>query len=338
MDDLEAQMKMLEGLGDMNLNNDMAAPLTTPVAPVVEPAQVASAPFDGGVVMNQPVAPVQEVAQQQANNFAAAQVVQPTTTVPTHTMSNAAPVSAPVAPAPVQDFSIFDKDESPVFVKLGEDTSSDRLPFINLKAGESTRIMLFTLTMLPVFTHYIDGLGYIRCKSIRDNGFITDKCPCCEFTNDKGEPIYAKERRILPVIEYPVSSDGKSILSGKQPQLKFIVLSKRDRETLENILADQEKIQTILGFDFLVTIKDGDTFKTKLFSSTFDTIRNQFPNIQQEVAKYSNELLIQACNERFRNVPVESIQRVLDKERSERLAAQEMAARQAPSAASLGLM
>lgn len=361
VNDLEEQMKMLEGLGEVSVGVDLgvapsqqvsasqAVPPVTPYTPenptnlgivtnAVTPNainQVPTQPIPETVVTTTtaPVQSVQQAMQEQANaNVMAQTVVQSTTAIPQ--------VNSTVKSA--QDFSIFDKDDEPVFATLGQDTTDERLPFINLKAGEATRIMIFTLDMITVFTHFVDGLGYFRCKSKRDNGFITLKCPCCEFTTDDGKPIYAKERKILPVIEYPVSKDGKSLLAGKQPQLKFMVLSKRDMQSLNTILSpeviqDKAKLQQILGMDFSVKIEEGDTYKTKLIASTFDTIRGQFTNIQEEIAKYSRELLVQARDERFRDVPVESMQAALDKERADRLAAQQLASTPVPTAASLGI-
>lgn len=361
VNDLEEQMKMLEGLGEVSVGVDLGVtpsqqvsasqvvPPVTPYTPenptnlgivtnAVTPNAINQVPTQPipEIVFTTTTAPAQSVQQsmqEQANaNTVAQTVVQSTTAIPQ--------VNSTVKSA--QNFSVFDKDDEPVFATLGQDTVDDRLPFINLKAGEATRIMIFTLDMITVFTHFVDGLGYFRCKSKRDNGFITLKCPCCEFTTDDGKPIYAKERKILPVIEYPVAKDGKSLLAGKQPQLKFIVLSKRDMQSLNAILSpdviqDKVKLQQVLGMDFSVKIDDGDTFKTKVIASTFDTIRGQFTNIQEEIAKYSRELLVQARDERFRDVPVESMQAALDKERADRLAAQQLASTPVPTAASLGI-
>lgn len=359
VNDLEEQMKMLAGLGEMSVGVDLGAATSQSVpAPQAPENSInagattnTTAPNAINQIPTQSVASVTSIIQEQANATAEAQKVATTTTnptmapaTPTHSFNQApqsVATSAPVA-KPTQNFAIFDEGDEPVFATLGQDTVDDRLPFINLKAGEATRIMIFTLDMITVFTHFVDGLGYFRCKSKRDNGFITLKCPCCEFTTDDGKPIYAKERKILPVIEYPVAKDGKSLLAGKQPQLKFIVLSKRDMQSLNAILSpdviqDKVKLQQVLGMDFSVKIDDGDTFKTKVIASTFDTIRGQFTNIQEEIAKYSRELLVQARDERFRDVPVESMQAALDKERADRLAAQQLASTPVPTAASLGI-
>lgn len=343
-DELREQMNMLAGLGELDVSLDLG------VAPSAQPATQAT------------VASVQPVTETTANSVAATQpytpenpsnlgvvtnIITPVQPVyqqaPAQPTYSAQPMQATTAPASVatSNFAAFDDDE-PIFATLGQDTTDERLPFINLKPGEATKIMIFTLDMITVFTHFVDGLGYFRCKSKRDNGFITLKCPCCEFTTDDGKPIYAKERKILPVIEYPVAKDGKSLLAGKQPQLKFIVLSKRDMQSLSTILSpeviqDKTKLAQVLGMDFSVKIEDGDTFKTKLIASTFDTIRNQYPDISKEVAKYNRDLLVQARDERFRDVPVESMRAALEKERADRLAAQQLAATPVPTASMLGI-
>lgn len=335
-DELREQMNMLAGLGEMDMGPDLGVTTATP-------ATVTPAPE----TINQvPVQPVPETITNTTGVFTAEPM---TTTIPQGPVqvAPAQPAAVPVTPAvPAstvpQNFAAFDDDE-PVFATLGQDTADERLPFINLKAGESTKIMIFTLDMITVFTHFVDGLGYFRCKSKRDNGFITLKCPCCEFTTDDGKPIYAKERKILPVIEYPVAKDGKSVLAGKQPQLKFIVLSKRDMQSLNTILSpeviqDKAKLQQVLGMDFSVKIEEGDTYKTKLIASTFDTIRGLYADtISEEIAKYDRDLLVQARDERFRTVSVESMQAALDKDRADRLAAQQLAATQVPTASMLGI-
>lgn len=329
-DELREQMNMLAGLGELDVSADLGA------APSAQP------------VTQTTVAPIQPVTETTTNFIAAT----PTQTVTAYVPENStnlgvvtpvAPVQPAVTPAlaATSNFAAFDEDE-PIFATLGQDTTDERLPFINLKPGEATKIMVFTLDMITVFTHFVDGLGYFRCKSKRDNGFITLKCPCCEFTTDEGKPIYAKERKILPVIEYPVAKDGKSLLAGKQPQLKFIVLSKRDMQSLNTILSpeviqNQTKLSQVLGMDFSVKIEEGDTFKTKLIASTFDTIRNQYPDIPKEIAKYNRDLLKQARDERFRDVPVESMLAALEKERTDRLAAQQLAATPVPTASMLGI-
>lgn len=77
----------------------------------------------------------------------------------------------------------------------------------------------------------------------------------------------------------------------------------------------KKKLKQLCGFDFLVTIDKDDRFKTKVFSSTFNTIRTQWPNeINEEVQKFNKDLIIQARDEKFRKVPVERIQQALEKE------------------------
>ena len=230
-------------------------------------------------------------------------------------------MTSQVTPQPVTNLSLFDNDdEEPVFVNIGEVVQESKVPFVDLKPGEATRVMLFTKAMLTVYTHYIQGIGSIRCLSKRDErGYVVDKAPCCMFEDDEGNEIYAKIRRILPVIEYPVSKDGKSLIANGKPQLKFMVISLADIKSLNAILLDEEKAQAAMGFDFLVTIDKDDRFKTKVFSSTFNTIRNQWPNeIQEEIKKCTKELMLEARDEKFRKVPAERIHQALLKERADK--------------------
>lgn len=73
------------------------------------------------------------------------------------------------------------------------------------------------------------------------------------------------------------------------------------------------------GFDFFVTIDKDDRFKTKVFSSTFNTIRSQWINeIQEETKKCTKELMIEARDEKFRKVPAERIQQALLKDQADK--------------------
>lgn len=253
LNDLPTEDEVMQSLGGLN---------TTPVQPVqqmtsqvvgvvtnnVMPNTIQQVPMQpqpvGVYTSNTGSVPVQQVVQEQVNTQAAAQVVQPTTSVPVNT------IQQNVTQTPKADLSIFDKeDDEPVFVNIGEVVQENQIPFVDLKPGEATRIMLFTKAMLTVHTHYIQDIGSIRCLSKRDErGYVIDKAPCCMFKDDEGKEIYAKTKRILPVIEYPVSKDGKSLLANGKPQLKFMVITMADIKSLNAILLDEEKAQAAMRF------------------------------------------------------------------------------------------
>lgn len=316
IDELERQMAMLEDIpSDEVVSNVLNS---TPIQPV-QPAQaqvntsIHEVQTNLGAISNQVSVPIQQVVQQQENQNVAAQVVQPSTSV-------VQPMQSQVNVSAQSNIDIFDKeDDSPVFVNLGEDVQEEKIPFIRLKAGESTRIMLFTTKMIPVYTHYHKDLGYFRCISKRQaNGYVDTtygKAPCCKFLTEDGKEDYAKLKRIIPVIEYPVGKDGKSLLAGKQPQLKFLTLTKPDYDNLMPLLEDEEQRAKVLNTcDFTITVGQ-DRFKKKTFALKFDTIRGQFAQtINEEIKKCTPELMLQARDEQFKKIPAARIQQVLDQE------------------------
>lgn len=336
MEDLDELTRQLDMLNDLptedeimsSLGNTVTQPtISQPTVQQVGVPQTPENPLNLGVVTNSVVQPIQSIMQEQVNQQAQAQVVQPTQTngftqpiVPTQQPTTFTNTTA-LNQAPKTDLSLFDNDdEEPVFVNIGEAVQESKVPFVDLKPGEATRVMLFTKAMLTVHTHYINGIGSIRCLSKRDErGYVIDKAPCCMFEDEEGNEIYAKIRRILPVIEYPVSKDGKSLIANGKPQLKFMVISLNDIKSLNAILLDEEKAQAAMGFDFLVTIDKDDRFKTKVFSSTFNTIRAQWPNeIQEEIKKCTKDLMLEARDEKFRKVPAERIYQALQKEKADK--------------------
>ena len=284
-ENLDELTRQLEMLNDLPTEDEIMSSLGTTIQPTTQPVgvpQTPENPLNTGVVTNsvvqpntihqiptqvQPVGvtsvatgtqPIQPIVQEQVNQQAQVQVVQQTTTVPfqqpVQTMSSQYAGQVQSVPSqiveqtPKADLSLFDNDdEEPVFVNIGEDVQENKIPFVDLKPGEATRIMLFTKAMLPVHTHYIQGIGSIRCLSKRDErGYVVDKAPCCMFQDDEGKEIYAKTRRILPVIEYPVSKDGKSLIANGKPQLKFMVISLNDMKSLNAILLDEEKAKAAM--------------------------------------------------------------------------------------------
>lgn len=347
LDELSRQLEMLE---DLPTEDVLAEALGVQQVGV---PQTPENPTNAGVVTNNimpntmqqvPMQPQPErittttigtipVQQAQANQQAKAQVVQQTTTVPNTVQQMTSQVITPV-----ENLSIFDnEDDEPVFVNIGEVVQESKVPFVDLKPGETTRIMIFTKQMLTVHTHYIKDIGSIRCLSKRDErGYVVDKAPCCMFKDDEGKEMYAKIRRILPVIEYPVSKDGKSFIANAKPQLKFMVISLNDMKSLDAILSNEENAKAAMGFDFLVTIDKDDRWKTKVFSSTFNTIRGQFAeDIKAEISKCTKELMLEARDEKFRKVPAEKIQQALIKSQTTNAMAANMMNQQTPTLDSL---
>lgn len=347
LDELERQMAMLEDIPTSEvvstpvqntvpqaqpiIANVTAQPIVNTIEPqavmqnTVPMPQTPENPTNTGIVTNS----VAQTIQAQVNNQVAAQVVQPSVTSFTQPIAQA-PIANPQAQ---QNLDIFDNEEAPVFVNISEAVDENKMPFVELKPGEATRIMLFTQRTIQVYTHYIEGLGYIRCLSKRDaTGRVNMKAPCCEFKDEEGKDKYATCREILPVIEYPVGKDGKSLLANKNPELKFMLITKADRKSLNAIMGDEERTAQAMSMDFSVTIDASDRFKTKVFSSTFNTIRNQYADaINAEIAKFNDDMLLKARDERYRKVPVQAIQAELEKSRASETLVNQMMNQQIPT-------
>ena len=194
-----------------------------PAAKPIETAETLRGEVEFGTVTNQTAAkPIQQVVQQQVNQQASAQVVQPTTTTVSYqTVSKPATAVAPK-----------DDDDELVFVNLAQAVHTTQTPFLKLKDDEWTRIALIRLDyLIPMRLHYLEGIGWVKCCSKYDaNGFMVEPALCCKKVvngtfvdrlGEDGKPVKAKQRFLLPVIEYPVDrTNGNKVIPGDTPKLK----------------------------------------------------------------------------------------------------------------------
>ena len=213
MEDLDELTRQLDMLNDLPTEDELMKSLGNTTQPVgvpqtpenptnvgvvtnsVEPQQIPTSGFAQvlpNTVQQVPMQPqpqgvittttgtIPQVMQEQVNAQAQAQAVVQTTTVNPQPVQQSQIMTSQVTPQPVTNLSLFDNDdEEPVFVNIGEVVQEIKVPFVDLKPGEATRVMLFTKAMLTVYTHYIQGIGSIRCLSKRDErGYVVDKDPC----------------------------------------------------------------------------------------------------------------------------------------------------------------
>ncbi len=349
MDELQRQLNMIEGL---NLEADKASSINQNQVVASQPIETAdtllgNVPF-GSVTTQQQVnqqtvvpnnltesqiiqkATPQQVNQQQMNDFAAAQVVQPSQTVPV------APVQQ-VNQQPVQ----VDLNAAPVFVNLGESTYETETDFLKLKEGEATRITLINYNAVGVHEHFREGLGYFKCKSSYEPGqrWPSVRAICCQQPN-KNDPSKLENagfKVLLPVIEYPVNhSDGKTLISGGVPKLKVIKLSQQEYNQLEEI-KNEYGIDTA-SFDIYLTRKKESTGFLKYYLTAGKSWRSQFAQaILEESSKLSNETYNVAIKESSKDISIERLQEYFMEQRQQEQMAAQFANQPSIDPKSLGL-
>ena len=321
--ELEEQMKMLEGF-----DLDMTPSSTIAPNNVVQPTNTQPV---------QSAQQVQQVVQNNANMQAAAQVVQPTTTQPipntvepaqAQPIPNYAPVSQPVQPAisqPVQPQPAQAQpnvmDSAPVFVDLNAATYQTKTNFLTVKDGEKTRVTLANLNFVRSHIHWIDGLGRIRCLSTYDdqNRWPTFRAACCQKVNDKtGKPENAKNRLLVPVIEYPVSKqDGKTIIQGAEPTLKMwdmnYVEEKSLLEILDNYKSGDNWNIDLGSFDLALSKSKQGDYSTIVLVPMAPSWRPQFNGkIEQIINSITPEFYNDAYKESAKVVSEEAILKTLN--------------------------
>ena len=329
--ELEEQMKMLEGM-------DLGEGLTAPFTP--------ENPTNLGVVTNN-VTPVQQVVQEQVNQQARAQVVQTTSTtgfVPQQQVQNG-PVQT-VQPGPAQQAPDM-LNQQPVFVNLASSTYQTKTDFLTMKENEKTRVTLINMNFMRNHIHYIDGIGTFRCMSEYDerNQWPIKRAVCCKFPK-KTDPTKfenAKNRLLIPVIEYPVMrTDGKTLIQGAKPKLKMWNMNYVEEQALYAILKDYSPVAN----DY--TKADLNTFDlslTKVPKGGFTTIslvavpswKQQFmQDIQSEASKLNNEFYITAFKESAKTIKEEVVQNYLNQVQQEQIMMQNMTPSQPMGAQDLG--
>lgn len=300
-------------------------PVAKPIETVVRPTETAETlrgEVEFGTIINQTAQSVQQVVQQQVNQQASAQVVQPATaTAPYQNQVTAQPVST-VAPK--------DDDDELVFVNLAQAVHTTKTPFLKLKDDEWTRIALLGLNyLIPLKLHYLEGIGWVKCCSKYDaDGFLIEPALCCKkVVNGKyvdrlgedGKPIKAKQRFLLPVIEYPVDkTNGNKVIPGAVPQLKVWNLNYVEmdnlRKAVQGCADDPNDLDSVdlTAVDFKLN-KEKSGFKVISVSVAPISLRAQFAaQIAEETSKLNNDFLKTARDESRKIVSEETIANMMD--------------------------
>ena len=296
-------------------------------------------PTNRGVVTNNTHSVVGTI-QSQANMQAAAQVVKPSTTV--------ASMQAPVqSVAPMQPAVKAATDAAPVFVNLAENAYQTQTDFLTLKDGEKTRVTLANLNFIRVYIHYVPGMGKFKCLSQYNPGqrWPDVKAACCKFPDPKNpdKTMNAKQRLLVPVIEYPVSkADGTTPIQGATPKLKMWDMNYLEEKDLIEIL-DAYKV----GDDYsTIDLSSFDLRLSKGKSGEYSTIsvtnipswRNQYlAGINAEIAKINTDFYNNAYKECARVIPIETIEQKLEQEKAANKMAEQISNQAIPDANTLGL-
>ena len=321
-EELEKQMKMLEGL---NFDNIPSTPMQP--QPGVETAETLR-----GEIPFMPATPVQQtvnsVMPNPAQQMANANVVQPTVTQPITQPIQPQPVPQSVIenikPSPAAQPNIM--EDAPVFVNLNSSGFQTKTDFLKLKEGEKTRVTLVNMKFVREHIHYIDGLGTIKCLSKFDNatGTLVEKKICCMFPKKDGTgEERAKNRLLVPVIEYPVSkADGKTIIQGEQPKLKMWNMNIMEERALAEIL---ENYRTVSDDPSTTDLTSFDLALSKVKTNDFPTIslvpmpswRNNFPAINNLLPEANDEFYKTAHKEVARVVSEETVRNIYNTKQQE---------------------
>jgi len=267
-----------------------------------------------------------------AQQFAEAQVVQPTQTtvvsqpVKTTVINNSQPQPIVTSKQPVAP--VADSDEI-VFVDLARAVNTQKTPWLRLKDNERSRVLIPNLgKAIPMKVHYMKGLGYFKClSSYTPEGWLDQPAECCRKRDlltgtlvprldEDGNEIKAKNRYLLPVIEYPVDkSNHNSLVPGQVPQLKMWNMNAVEWNDLISAVQgcadnpDDLSTADLSNIDFALYKDTSSRFKTISISVTPKTFRPQFEaQIQAELAKLNDtEMYKDALKEARKVVPIEVI-------------------------------
>ncbi len=346
--ELEEQMKMLEGL---DINDISMQPNQFPG--VTQNMTIQTQPYTPENPTNMNITTTSiipnQVQQEQANQMAYAQVVQQSNTgfVPQQQVVagpvQTVPQSGPSQAAPEQDMM----NQAPVFVNIASSTYQTKTDFLTLKENEKTRVTLINMNFMRNHIHYIDGIGTFRCMSDYDerNQWPTRRAICCKFPK-KTDPTKfenAKNRLLVPVIEYPVMrTDGKTPIQGAKPKLKMWNMNYVEEQALYAILKDYSPV----GDDY--TKADLNTFDlalTKVPKGGFTTIslvavpswkQSYMQDIQEELKKVNNEFYLTAFKESAKTIKEEVVQNYLNQVQQEQMMMSQLPPQQVPTPQDLG--
>lgn len=312
-EELEEQMKMLEGL-DLGVTSKpvMNEPKVQATTPQVQPTVSISTQQ----VTSQTTIPQ---VQPQPTITVPIQQTTPMTTIVNNTVSQIKQQALQSTTNNLDDIM----NQPPVFVNLAASTYQTKTDFLTLKEGEKTRVTLVNLNFIRNHIHYIDGLGKFRCLSTYDenNRWPITRAVCCQVIGDNGKMQNAKNRLLVPVIEYPVSKvDGRTIAQNELPKLKMwdmnYVEEKALLEVLENYKTGDDFNSIDLSlFDLALSKNKADKFSTITLVPIVPSWRNQFlTQINQLIASIDKDFYNTAFKESAKVVSEETIINHLNKQ------------------------
>lgn len=234
------------------------------------PQQSVAAP-NPNIVQQQPMQPVQQVAQQQANVQAAAQVVQPTTTVPVQPQVTN---PAPMQPAPLSEETIDEAEElaamyKPSTIKMGSNYSSYPLPKFKSKDSITSRISILGDPFV-VEIHYHEGARKsVVCTSKNGGSGL-----CCQLLPQ------AAVRYCFPIVKHAVGMDGITKVQG-EPTVEILAIGYSGYQSLAAVYKSQGN--SFEGYDILVDTTDA-RYQKNSYTATRDTYLT--PDMKAKALKY----------------------------------------------------
>jgi len=345
-DELSRQLSMIEGL-------DLEPEANTTIAPKVEPKLVETAdtllgnvPFGSvttqdnlnvkGVNTNglnntnvnsqenlyQPIVGKPFTPENPTNTGVITNtVVQPQTTatpnVVQQTTASTPFVAQQMTSQVVTSEPSMDMNAAPVFVNLAASTYQTKTNFLSLKDGEKSRVTLASLNFIRNHIHYMDGIGRFKCLSTYDeaNRWPINRAVCCQQfkKDDPSKYENAKNRLLVPVIEYPVSkNDGKTIVQGATPVLKMWDMNYVEEKQLMSILEEYKtgedwKSIDISSFDLSLTKGKSGEYSTITLVAVPSWRNNFIQQINTALSGVNNDFYTDAYKESAKVISEEVI-------------------------------
>lgn len=310
--DLEEQLAIL-GVDLGGVVNEAPAPVA-PVQPTPVPIKEEVSHSQEEVVASVKQAVNTVIANEQVS----AQVVQPTQTVPQTTVGVTHQNVPPVQP---------NTSDEVVFIDLAKAVNTQKTPWLRLKDGERSRILIPDLKkVVPIRVHYMKGLGFFKClSSYTPEGWLDQPAECCCKRNEagtmmprldeNGKEIKSKRRYLVPIIEYPVNKENHNqLVPGQQPQLKMWNMNYVEWGDLLSAVQgcadnpDDLSTADISSIDFSLFKDASGQFSTIKVSVTPKTFRPQFEaQIQSELSKMTQDFFKDALKEARKILPIETI-------------------------------
>lgn len=277
---------------DLNdLFKDIEGPATTTTneQPVSQAQQNIPSSNDQDIPMNPPVQgtpqqpPVQQAPTPQAQvppqGTTQQMVQQPMMQNPLGAMGGMSAMGQPMMAAPVvqqpqglatvgDDFSIGLPDDmqselAEVGIEVGDiGVKVSRVPIDRYKASASKidRIGLLINKVIPIKTHYIEGVGSIICFHGK----------CCEVA---GSPMV---RYLFPIVVYTTDADGN--ISGGKVTLMMLSVGEDTYRTIITLSKSCMNVGGLDHVDLLVTCTD-ETYQKMTFVNAGPAVWRQYPQI-----------------------------------------------------------